>query len=181
MRKYINRRYRCFMLEPMTCTKLALLALLPFTLCAQKITTEFDETRDFSAYRTFALQDGKIHSKNPSLNNDLVVRRVTALVRQRLAERGLTEVPARADLNVSWSLGSGRRTEVERYGIGWRGGAVVHHYTEGTLILKLRDAKQRELVWQAIAVTDKSGAAKIQAALDDMVRKSFEKYPPKKK
>ena len=165
----------------MTHRVFAVLALLPLSLCAQKVTIEFDETHDFSDYTTFALLPGKIHSQNPSLNNDLVVRKIEGLIRQRLTERGITEVPSQPALNVVWSLGSGRRQEVEHYGLGWHGRTVVYHYTEGTLILKLRDARKRELVWQAIAVEDKNDPMKIQAALDDMVRKSFEKYPPKKK
>jgi hypothetical protein len=71
---------------------------------------------------------------------------------------------------------------VERYGAGWHGRrTVVYNYAEGTLVLKLRDARKGELVWQAIAVEDKSDPNKIQTALDTMVRKSVEKYPPKKK
>lgn len=158
-----------------------MLAWLPLSLFAQKITTEFDETHDFSDYKTFALLPGKIHSQNPSLNNDLVVKKIDGLIRQHLALRGVTEAASQPDLNVVWSLGSGKRQEVERYGLGWHGRVAVYHYTEGTLILKLRDARKRELVWQAIAVEDKNDPMKIQAALEDMVRKSFDKYPPKKK
>jgi hypothetical protein len=159
----------------------ALLAVLPVTLSAQKVTTEFDEEHDFSDYKTFAIQDGKIHSKNPSLNNDLVLKKVDGLIRKRLTARGLTESASQPDLNVVWSLGSGERKQVERYSRGWHGSrTVAYHYTEGTLILKLRDARKQDLVWQAIAVEDKNDPMKIQAALDDMVRKSFDKYPPKK-
>ena len=37
------------------------------------------------------------------------------------------------------------------------------------------------LVWRAIASEEKSEASKIEGKLDDMVRKSLEKYPPKQK
>jgi hypothetical protein len=39
----------------------------------------------------------------------------------------------------------------------------------------------RSLVWRAIAREDKGDAAKVEVKLDDMVRKSFDKYPPKAK
>jgi hypothetical protein len=52
-------------------------------------------------------------------------------------------------------------------------------YTEGTLVIDLRDTSTRSLVWRAIARQDKSDAAKIEGKLDDMVKKSFDKYPPK--
>lgn len=54
-------------------------------------------------------------------------------------------------------------------------------YPEGTLVVDLRDARTHSLVWRAIARRDKSDAAKGQGKLDDMARKSFDKYPPKQK
>ncbi len=163
-------------------TLVCLLAMMPASICAQKITLEFDEAQDFSGYKTFVLLRGTIHSQNPSLNNELVTKKLDALIRKRLTERGLTEVDAKPDLNVIYTLGSGRRKQVERYGAGWGGTrVVVAHFTEGTLILNLRDATKHELVWRTIAIEEKSDPMKIQAALDDMVRKSFEKYPPKGK
>jgi hypothetical protein len=36
-------------------------------------------------------------------------------------------------------------------------------------------------VWRAIASVEKGDATKIEPKLDDMVKKSFEKYPPKVK
>jgi hypothetical protein len=53
--------------------------------------------------------------------------------------------------------------------------------TEGTLVIDLRDPTTRSLVWRGIAREDKSNAAKIEGKLDDMVKKSFDKYPPKQK
>ena len=90
----------------------------------------------------------------------------------------------RADLNVRYSLGSVRGREVETYPAGWRGWGtrvVRVPFTEGTLVIDLRDPGTRSLVWRAIAREDNSDAAKIEGKLDDMVRKSFDKYPPKTK
>jgi len=77
-----------------------------------------------------------------------------------------------------------RRSEVEAYSAGWRGRGtrfVRVPFTEGTLVIDLRDPSTRSLVWRAIAREDKSNAAKVEGKLDDMVRKSFDKYPPKAK
>jgi hypothetical protein len=46
-------------------------------------------------------------------------------------------------------------------------------------VLDLRDGNTRSLVWRAIAREDKSDAEKVEGKLDDMVRKSFDEYPPK--
>jgi hypothetical protein len=162
----------------------ALLLFLPAIVQGQKVSVEFDEAATFSDYKTFTLRNGQIHSQHPSLNNELTHKKIDGEIRKHLLERGLTEVTSRPDLNVFYSLGSARRREVDAYPAGWRGYGTVrvaHIYTEGTLVLDLRDAKKHALVWRAIAVEDKDDPIKIQEHLDDMVRKSIEKYPPKKK
>jgi hypothetical protein len=54
-------------------------------------------------------------------------------------------------------------------------------YTEGTLVIDLRDPTTRSLVWRGIAREEKQDPYKIEQKLDDMVRKAVEKYPPKPK
>jgi hypothetical protein len=48
-------------------------------------------------------------------------------------------------------------------------------------VIDRRDPSTRSLVWRSIARVDKSDASKVEAKLDDMVKKSFDKYPPKMK
>ena len=150
---------------------------------AQNITIEFDEAVDFSKYKTFAIRDGQLNSKNPALNSELVKKRIDADIERGLTARGMTKVSGPSDLNVRYRFGSARRAEIERYPAGWRGFGtriVRVPYTEGTLVLDLRDPSTRSLVWRAIAREEKSEAVKIEGKLDDMVRKSVERYPPKK-
>ncbi len=88
-----------------------------------------------------------------------------------------------SDLNVRYHFGSARKMETEAYPAGWRGWGtriVRVPYAEGTLVIDLRDPSTHSLVWRAIASEEKSDATKIQGKLDDMVRKSLEKYPPKR-
>jgi len=162
---------------------LILLALLPLAGDAQKVSIEFDEAQDFSDFRTFAIVGGAIHSKNPSLNNEIVQRNIETEIRKRLTAKGFTEVQARPDLNVRYQLGSNRVAQREMYPAGWRGlgtRVVVTHFTEGTLVIDLRDPRKHALVWRAIAVEEQHDPLKIKDHLADMVRKSIEKYPPKK-
>jgi len=151
---------------------------------AQKITIEFDQAADFSKYRTFAIRDGQLNSKNPALNSELVKKQIDADIERYLTARGLEPVTGRSDLNVRYRFGSARKVELEEYPAGWRGWGtrvVRVPYTEGTLVIDLRDASVHSLVWRAIASEEKSDAAKIESKLDKMVKKSFEKYPPKPK
>jgi hypothetical protein len=151
---------------------------------AQKVTIEFDQTVDFSKYKTFAIRDGQLNSKNPALNSELVKKQIDADIVRDLTARGLEMVAGRSDLNVRYRFGSARKVEIEQYPAGWRGlGTQVVRvpYTEGTLVIDLRDASVHALVWRAIASEEKSDPTKIAAKLDSMVKKAFEKYPPKPK
>jgi len=150
---------------------------------AQKITMEFDQAADFSKFKTFAIRSGELNSKNPALNSELVKKQIEADIVKGLAAKGLEETTGRADLNVVYHFGSARKLETETYPAGWYGWGtrvVRVPYSEGTLVIDLRDPSTRSLVWRAIASEEKSDATKIAGKLDDMVKKSFEKYPPKK-
>jgi hypothetical protein len=150
---------------------------------AQKVTVEFDQAADFSKYKTFAIRDGQLNSRNPALNSDLVKKRIAADIEKYLTAKGLTEVSGNSDLNVRYTFGTARKTEVELYPAGWYGWgtrAVRVPYAEGTLVIDLRDPATRSLVWRAIASEEKSDSSKIEGKLDDMVKKSMQKYPPKK-
>jgi hypothetical protein len=58
---------------------------------------------------------------------------------------------------------------------------VKEPYTEGTLVIDLRDPTTRSLVWRAIARQNQSNASQIESKLNNMVKKSFDKYPPKQR
>jgi hypothetical protein len=152
---------------------------------AQKITMEFDQSVDFSRYKTFAIREGQLNSGNPALNSPLVKKQIEADIQNGLTAKGLTmSTGGPADLNIRYTFGAARKTEIEAYPAGWYGRATRYvrvPYAEGTLVIDLRDPTTRSLVWRSIAAEEKSDATKIQGKLDDMVKKSIEKYPPKKK
>jgi hypothetical protein len=163
---------------------LAAALLITLGAFAQKIEIESDQSVDFSKFKTFAIRNGRLNSRNPSLNSDLIRTRINNDIQKYLGAKGLTYSPSGADLNIFYTLGAVRQTELETYPAGWRGwGTQVVRvpYTEGTLVIDLRDTSTHELVWRAIAREHKSDASKVESKLDDMVKKSFDKYPPKAK
>jgi hypothetical protein len=165
-------------------TSLLLLALAVGPALAQKIDIEFDDSAVFERYKTFHIVEGQINAKAAALNSDLTRRKIENEIRKRLTEKGLTEVESKPDLNVRFSLGQARKTEVEAYPAGWRGlgtRRVRVAYTQGTLVINLRDTNRKEIVWRSVAEEEKSDPMQIAQHLDDMVRKSIDKYPPKTK
>ncbi len=151
---------------------------------AQKVTVEFDQAADFSKYRTFAIRNGQLNSKNAALNSDLVKKQIETDIARDLSARGLMEVTSGpSDLNVRYTFGSARKVETEAYPAGWYGWGtriVRVPYAEGTLVIDLRDPTTRSLVWRGISSEEKSDPSKIEGKLDKMVKKALDKYPPKK-
>jgi hypothetical protein len=153
---------------------------------AQKINVEFDPAAPFARYHTFAIRDGQFNSRNPRVSGELVKKRIEADVARELAARGLAMAPGPgpADLNVTYTFGAARGVRPEAYPAGWRGwGTVVvrEPFAEGTLVIDLRDPTTHSLVWRARAEVEKRDAVKVEEKIDDMVRKSLRKYPPKPK
>jgi hypothetical protein len=159
--------------------------MIAASVFGQKVDIESDQAVDFSRFHTFAIREGRLNSKNPELNSELIRKRIDSDIQRYLEAKGLTFVAqGRSDLNVRYTLGAVRKAEIETYPAGWRGWGtrvVRVPYTEGTLVIDLRDPTTRSLVWRAISREDKSDAFKVEAKLDDMVKKAFENYPPKPK
>lgn len=128
-------------------------------------------------YHTFAILRGDLNSRNPALNSELVKKQIEADIERDLSARGLQMVTGPSDLNVGYHFGTARKVELEQYPAGWRGWGtrvVRVPYTEGTLVLDLRDASAHALVWRKVASEEKSDPAKIESKLDNMVKKALE-------
>lgn len=165
--------------------RMLILVLLASTgAFAQKVSIEFDPAAIFAKYHTFAIREGQFNSRNPRLSGELVKKRIEADIQRDLTARGLSMAPGGpADLNVRYTFGAAREMKAEAYPAGWRGWGtrvVRVPYAEGTLVIDLRDAATHSLVWRAMASVEKSDALKVEGKIDDMVRKSLKKYPPKR-
>ncbi len=69
--------------------------------------------------------------------------------------------------NVRYTPGRGAEDEVEAYPAGWRGWGtrvVRVPFTEGTLVIDLRDPSTKSFLKRAIAREDKSDAAKVEVS-----------------
>jgi hypothetical protein len=65
--------------------------------------------------------------------------------------------------------------------VAWRSypDAEIEMYTEGTLNIDLADARQRELVWEGIAIGRVTEAVlrDVEGAVNDTVPRMFELFP----
>jgi hypothetical protein len=147
-------------------------------MVAQDVQIEFDPSVDFSKFTTFAIGESQLDSKNPSLNTDKIRTRLNLHIQQCLEEKGLTFVQDGASsLKVIYMLDSAKKTRIEgANGPKTNNQITKIYYTEGTLTVGLRTSQS--LVWRSVARVESEN---IEGKLDDMVKKSIAKYPPKPK
>jgi Domain of unknown function (DUF4136) len=150
---------------------------------AQKISTEFDESVEFARFKTFAIREGRLNSPSPAINSELTKKRVESEIERALIAKGLTKATGASDLNVFFTLGSARRVETEN--LSGRLARTRHArrqvpYAEGTLVIDFRDPATRSLVWRGVANEEEPNPTKLADKLDEMVKKSIARYPPKK-
>jgi len=151
---------------------------------AQKVDVEFDPGGAFRTYHTFHIREGRLNSRNPEWNSELVKKRIAFDIEKELTAKHLYQVDGPADLNIVYTFGAMRRTQPEAFPAGWRGWGtrvVAVPYAEGTLVIDLRDAHTHSMVWRSIARVEKHDPHKVEEKIDDMVHKSIHKYPPKVK
>ena len=192
----------------MTSSKLTILiltaALLAFPVGAQKVYVDFDDTIDFSQYKTFAFRDSAEDLRD---SNQLGHTRVQNAIRRQMTggDLGATAVLEDPDLWVTYHTSEKDEIRVNQttvgmgYGSGWYGSrwryggywgspyggsytTSVSTYTKGTLVIDIWDAKREQMVWRGIA-TDvlPSSPSKRQKLLDKVLNEMSKKYHKQQK
>ena len=176
------------------CLLALMFCLVGMTGCDLKTTVDYDSTVDFTALKTYSW----VEPENLEIS-DLNHRRIIAAVDSELEMEGLKLVDADPDVVVTYFTDDDEQIVVDTthmgYGYGpgmywdpyWGGGmststSRVHTYTEGTLIVDIYSASEKQLVWRGAATATigdnpKDVAKKIQKAVTEL----FKKYPPAQK
>lgn len=167
-----------------------------FILCAvaqaQKTSAAFDETVDFSSFKTFAFD--KEGARNPFVNTLIV-----EAIERELTSRGLTKVNADPDMKVAYLAATVPNLQVQNvpfYHVvnpaysGMVGSATMNMWdvTTGTLVIDLWDRKSDRVVFRG-TITEvlqrapsadlKADAKTVAKPINKGVAKIFKKYPVK--
>jgi hypothetical protein len=163
---------------------LAMVGLLSVAVLAQQVNVDWQRGQDFTKYKSFAWGS----SQHP-IQDDMWSQRVVGLIEDQLKAKGLTKVDAAANptLIVVYNAGIKQNESLQGYRTGgfFMGGSgsiqkVIEQ--EGTLVVDMYDPASKAHVWRGVAeetLSDKSD--KNIKKVQDMVKKMFEKYPPKDK
>lgn len=141
-------------------TVFASLAILFVSCKTVKVTTDYDRSADFSAYKTFS-----IYRLTTTANvNQLNAERIWNSIRTEMSKKGYTEDDHYPDLviNVAGLVQSQNKKSISASGNGyyrpyWRGNTATIQETddkEGTLLIHVIDVKERALVWEGKGNTE---------------------------
>ncbi len=172
--------------------KLLFLLMVSFLFvlgCDLKTGVDYDREADFSQITTYGWT-GKQH---PEIN-DLVHNRIVAAVRSQLERKGLSEADSDPDVFVIYYVDDDQRTVIDTthhgYGFGsawyWGGDigmssstSTVRTYTEGTLIVDIYRAEDKQLIWRGtVTGTVSDNPQKNEQNINKGLAKLFQEFPP---
>lgn len=154
---------------------------------AQNISYDFDASTNFAALKTYAWVRGT------PVADEINHKRVVGAIEAQLAQKGLTrtEGPANADLLVAYHAAFDRDLQVSGFSSGWggyrfagsrTGTARTEQILTGTLAIDLISAKEKTIVWRAMATKDidvNANPEKRGKNIEKTVEKMFKHYPSK--
>lgn len=157
---------------------LMLLLLATSVARADRVTSDYDRSVNFSKYKTFMW----VHE--PDGGEPFMKERIMNFVNEELTARGFREVKEGADMGVGANVATEERHTWETYyngsGWGWTGWSTteMRTYEVGTLTVDLFDAGSHKLIWQGVGVDKVSSKPEKQTKDNDkLVEKMFKDFP----
>jgi hypothetical protein len=159
---------------------LCLLLIVAGSALAQKVSVDFDQSADFSKYKTFAW------IKGTPAQNPLVHQRIVAGIEAQLTGKGLRKAESNPDIVIAYHAATDTQVSINTLGGGpfggWRWGtgtATVDKVPVGQLMVDIGDASARKFVWRGTASgTISSKPEKNEKALNAALTKMFQNFPP---
>lgn len=158
-----------------------------------KVSTDFDKSAQFPAYKTYAFTPEALNLNIEELNR----KRLLTAIENELSLKGFTK-SENPDILIDLKVtGEQKQTATATttggyyggYRYRWGGGmgtTTINYdtYLEGTLFIEMIDASKKELVWQGRGVgtiDPDASAKKREENINNAVKQIFTKYPPQVK
>jgi Domain of unknown function (DUF4136) len=174
----------------------AVLLLLATPSNAQKITTTVNSPFDFAAAKHYAWKENHIITRQGKANDALIDKKIVEEVNRNLAAKGFSQDAANPDFYISYDAGSSdtavaveggitqhpvvnTATPPPVYGIPQN----VWYSVDGIISFHMVDAKTGKPIWTVVAkkkIHDPhKGMKDMPKQIEQIVSKSFKKFPPK--
>lgn len=178
--------------------KFAIVLLATFTLFAGACSSytvmyDYDRQENFTQYKSFDFLPLPEDIRQQS--NELVIKRVQTAVIRELAAKGLKHATSNPDILIAIHTEAKDRFNVTNWGYHyapydyywrgygyWYGGGIdVYEYEEGTLILDMVRADEKEMIWRGAATKAlpyNPTPDKIDQIVNEAVARILENFPP---
>jgi hypothetical protein len=179
-------------MKPSITLATAILLLSVSTVLGQKVTVDVDSTVNFSTFKTFGWDKGKV------ANNPIIGQLIVAAVESELTARGLTKSIDNPDIKIAVLAAAGMDLQAVgptwnnvNYAIwgGYRNPAALMNVTTGTLLIDLVDTKNstnvfrgvaKETLTRSVSADQAADARSVEKLVKKAVSKMFKKYPSTK-
>ena len=165
---------------------------------AQKVTTTLDTDFDFKSAKHYAWGQNHIITRQGRANDALIGEKIVQEVNRSLTAKGFMEDPTSPDFYISYDAGAsdmmvaveGSPTDhppVSTATIGPVYGMPqnVWYSVDGQITFHIVEAKSKKPVWTAVATKKirdpHKGMKDMPKQVEQMVSKTFKKFPPKTK
>jgi hypothetical protein len=156
-----------------------------------KVSSDYDKTAGFSAYKTYAFTQEALNIALDDLNRNRLINAVTT----ELTAKGFTKTESNPDVLIDIKIKAEQKQTATAtssggygggYGYRWGGGFSTTQinydtYTDGTLFIDMIDASKKQLVWQGRGtktIDQDANQDKREKNINYAVQQIFSKYPP---
>jgi hypothetical protein len=144
---------------------------------AEKVIVDYNKDFNFASIKTYAWQKG-----TPA--DPLMQARIVRVVESQLTKHGLQKSDAEPDVLIVTHAMTREDISLREWNYGplpWGHGNIdINKILVGTLVVDMLDGKDKQLIWRGIAdgtLSDKP--EKVEAKINKVTEKMFEKFPPK--
>ena len=176
---------------------LSIILIVAASCSTVKVSSDYDKTANFAAYKTFTCTDETLAMPIDDINKNRILNIVTA----EMVAKGFTKSDANPDVWIDINI----KTETQQtatattsgaggYGYGYRYGGYGYGggfstttinydtYTDGTMFIDMIDAAKKQLVWQGRGtktLEEDASQKRREENLAYAIKQIFTQYPPK--
>ncbi len=165
----------------MTIRVLALALFFAVRALAQEPDITVDESVDFSQFKTFGIAGGNVDVSEVGLNGKKAGIRIESQIAELLAAKGLRQDVDKPELTIRFELSAsnGRAERHEQLSFGNKRRTIMFRVWEARLGVEILDTHTGKIIWRSVARSKETPEGPgIGAAIDEMVRRSVDNYPP---
>jgi hypothetical protein len=168
-----------------------------------ELNSDFDQQLDFTQFKTFQWVPSKAadgSGQGAQQMSGLIEERIKNAVIDQLTQKGMQSVTSDPDVYVVYHAGTQDKVDVTDYGYSYGGygryggvyggpygagggGISTYNYTEGTLIIDIFDASNKQLAWRGSGtdvIADNPSPEQLTENINKAVAAIMSQYPPKK-